>query len=100
MLGSSPSQLFQPIYRITQGCDGRNTASRPESFLNRTLELIREELELEGYNPESPEFDRIFLARKVLKCQEMQHVKDCASCRAFIDCDLARQHMMNVKFGG
>lgn len=65
-----------------------------------TLELIREEVELEGYEPGTPEFERIFLARRVQRCQEMQNVLECMNCRAFLSCDLARQHMINVKYGG
>lgn len=68
--------------------------------MSRTLDLIREELELEGFEPGTPEFEHRFLARKVQRCQEMQNVQECANCRAFLECNLARQHMMNVKFGG
>lgn len=64
------------------------------------LDLLRDDLELEGFIPDTPQFERVFLARKVQRCQEMQHVKDCPSCRAFIDCDLSRKHMMITKFGG
>ncbi len=68
--------------------------------LNRTLTLIRNEVELEGYVPGTPEYDRIFLERRVQKCQEMQNVKGCPSCKAFWDCSLVRQYTMDKKFGG
>jgi hypothetical protein len=67
---------------------------------NRVLGQIYEEIELEGYTPGSPEFERLFRARRVEKCQEMQGVRDCETCKAFIDCDLIKQHRMDKKFGG
>jgi hypothetical protein len=67
---------------------------------NRVLELLNEELELEGFTPGTPEFERLLLSRKVHKCQEMQNTIDCPSCRAFIDCETARQYLMTVRFGG
>jgi hypothetical protein len=68
--------------------------------LSRLLTLIRDELELEGYAPGSPEYDSIFLTRQVGKCQEMQGVRECPSCKAFLDCQLAKRFMMQKKFGG
>lgn len=71
-----------------------------DSPLSQTLELIREEVELEGYEPGTPEYDRVFLARRVRRCQEIQNVVECVECRAFWGCQLAREHMINVKYGG
>jgi len=68
--------------------------------LNRTLILIREEIEMEGYVPGTPEFERAFLERRVSKCQEMQNVQGCPSCKAFWDCSLVKQFTMEKTFGG
>lgn len=69
------------------------------SPFSKTLEVIREEVELEGYEPDTPEFNRVYLARRVRKCQEIQGVQDCTDCRAFIACGLAREYMISVKYG-
>lgn len=69
------------------------------SASSHSLELIREEVELEGYTPDTPEFERVYLARRVQRCQELQNVIECVNCRAFDACPLARQHMINVKYG-
>lgn len=70
------------------------------SPFSKTLELIREEVELEGYEPGTYQFERVFLARRVKKCQELQGVVECMDCRAYLGCDLARQYMIDVKYGG
>lgn len=64
------------------------------------LEDIREEVELEGHEPGTPKFERIYLARRVERCQQMQGVRECRDCRAYLDCSLAKEHMMSVKYGG
>jgi hypothetical protein len=68
--------------------------------LSRILDELRDEVELEGYEPGTPEFERIFLARRVKKCQEFQLVEHCTQCKAFDYCELAKQHMKNLKYGG
>ncbi len=68
--------------------------------MTRLLDQIRYEVELEGFTPGTEVYERVLLGRRVEKCQELQSVQECVSCRAFLDCGLARKHMLNKQMGG
>lgn len=67
---------------------------------SKILEDIKEEVELEGYEPGTPQFEKVYLARRVRACQELQGVIECRDCKAYIDCSLTKEYMMSVKYGG
>jgi hypothetical protein len=91
------------VYVVSQ-IKGVRTGIRTESQLrpleSRALYLLRDELELEGYAPGTPAFERLLTSRKVKRCQELQGVDKCESCRAYWDCGLVQQYMKDKQEGG
>jgi hypothetical protein len=60
---------------------------------------ILDRMYAEGFKPGNPEFDTAFVARKVTKCQELQQVSSCQLCKYFDHCEMAKAHLINVKYG-
>ena len=52
------------------------------------LETLHYETEMEGYAPNSSEFNFQFTKKRVGKCQEMHSVHQCEDCIANTDCEL------------
>lgn len=63
------------------------------------LEQLRIDLEMEGYQPGSPQFDAQLLGRQVEACQEMQGVAGCDACPAFDSCEIIKQHLRDIRYG-
>ena len=60
---------------------------------------ILDRMYAEGFRPGNDEFDNAFLARKVTKCQELHTVSSCQACKYFDHCEMAKAHLINVKYG-
>lgn len=73
--------------------------TRQDTVRNKVLDQLKEDLELEGFDPDSPAFAAHLLARQVKKCQELQQVRDCPQCQAFDDCDISKRYLMQLRFG-
>lgn len=66
----------------------------------RGIEKIKFELELEGFDPESPEFEVALRTRRVRKCQEQKEVMHCKQCGYFQWCELAKEHLRSQRYPG
>lgn len=62
-----------------------------------TVEEIELDLELEGFSPGSPEFERLKRARLVLRCQEQRELPHCFSCQAYMFCKLAKSYLRDER---
>jgi hypothetical protein len=57
------------------------------------------DLEMEGYQPGSPQFEAQLRSKQVLMCQEMQGVPSCDACPAFDNCEIIKAHLRDIRFG-
>jgi hypothetical protein len=62
------------------------------------LKALREQLEIEGYAPDSPQFKLLFVKRKTEMCQQFHKVPQCQACIAFDNCELSKIHLQNMAF--
>ena len=63
------------------------------------LEQLRLDLENEGYQPGSPQFEAQLRSKQVEACQELQEVPSCDSCPAFDGCEIIKAHLRDIRFG-
>lgn len=61
---------------------------------------IEDQVTLEGYEPGTEAYERVFLERRVKKCQELQNVTECQNCPAFDRCDMAHQYLIQLRYRG
>lgn len=67
--------------------------------MSNVLDELEWQVESSGYVPGTEEFARRLRAAKVRKCQELQRVAHCSSCRAFLDCELVKTHLRDYTVG-
>lgn len=63
------------------------------------LTKIRHQAEDEGLVAGTPLFEFRILTLKVEKCMEMQGVSQCSDCRAYLGCELTKEHQRWQQFG-
>ena len=68
--------------------------------MSKTLNVILYQAEASGEKPGTPGFDRKVRALKVEKCRELQPVRFCSECPAFMDCELLKEHLRDQTSGG
>jgi hypothetical protein len=61
--------------------------------LSKVEKKIREDLEIEGYEPDTPKFEFLLLERKVEYCQVRQRVPRCPACKYYDYCPLVRDYL-------
>ena len=61
--------------------------------MSKILKQLKQDLENEGYKTGSAKFEKAFRARKVELCKSLQGVRVCSECRAYLDCELIKQHL-------
>jgi flavin reductase (DIM6/NTAB) family NADH-FMN oxidoreductase RutF len=61
--------------------------------VTKVLKQLKQDLESEGYKIGSAKFEKAFRARKVGLCKSLQGVRVCSECRAYLDCELIKQHL-------
>lgn len=74
--------------------------SESKPLPSRMLDVLQDDVELEGYEPGSDAYKRVLLERRVRKCQELQGVAECQNCRAFLNCNYAHEFLIARKYGG
>jgi hypothetical protein len=57
------------------------------------------EVEAEGFQPGTPQFESKLRQRQVEACQVYQQVPNCSVCPAFDGCDMAKKHLMDIRYG-
>ena len=67
--------------------------------MNKEIEKIKLDLEIEGYKPESPEFEFQLLERRVFLCQEKHFVSACQGCSYFDECTLVKTYAIQKRYG-
>ena len=60
------------------------------------MERLKLEVELAGYDPETPDFGREVRLRQVQICQDMRGVATCSACSHQEHCDLFRQYYVDM----
>ena len=63
------------------------------------IENIRIDLDLNGLIKGTQKYEAAFIERRVEKCKELRGESSCFECKAFGECNLIRQHLMNVRYG-
>lgn len=63
------------------------------------LTKLRFQVEDEGFVAGTPQYEFRLLTLKVEKCMEMQSVSQCSECRAFLGCELTKDHQRWAKYG-
>lgn len=63
------------------------------------LTQLKHQAEDEGLTVDTPKFQFRVLALRVEKCMTMQSVTSCSSCRAYLGCELTREHQRWAKYG-
>lgn len=63
------------------------------------LTRIRNQAEDEGLVVGTPKYEFRVLTLKVEKCMEMQNVTLCSACRAYLDCEMTKEHQRWKRFG-
>lgn len=63
------------------------------------LTRIQHQAEDEGLAVGTPQFEFRVLTLKVEKCMDMQGVPQCSDCRAFLGCELTKEHQRWQKYG-
>ena len=61
--------------------------------MRTVLDRIKEDLEIEGYEPDSKMYDYLLLERRVEYCMVLQGVASCPSCKYFDECNLVKDYM-------
>ena len=61
--------------------------------MSATLQVIEYELELAGYRPGTPRYEKALLDRKVECCKQLQSVGVCSECRAYDSCELVKKFL-------
>jgi hypothetical protein len=68
------------------------------------MNALEEELaygaEASGFTMGTPGFDKKVRELRVLKCRELQGEPVCSACRAYMDCELIKQHLRDLAYGG
>ena len=67
-------------------------------MFNKDLEELKIQLELEGYVPDTPKFEFLYLERKVKLCQARHLVTACRGCSYYEDCKLVKQYVACVVY--
>lgn len=63
---------------------------------NKEILEIVDQLHAEGYDPKTPQFQFLFLKRRVERCQELRGAPSCQACYVFDHCELAKAHLRNI----
>lgn len=65
--------------------------------MTRTLENLRDRVELAGFEPGTPEYDIELRRERVQQCMQMRNVNACSACSYFTDCELRIAHWRDLK---
>lgn len=60
--------------------------------MTRILEDLKERVEMSGYEPGTPEFEKELRREQVQLCMQMQDVGECQECARFSFCELRIAH--------
>jgi hypothetical protein len=63
----------------------------------RILQQLEAELDAQGLKRNTPAYERKYRARKVELCKEFQRVESCWDCKAFDNCSLVKQHLVDLR---
>jgi hypothetical protein len=63
-----------------------------------SLKQIEEELQAEGYQPDTPTYASALLRRKVAACQGQKGVRDCRDCNYFDHCETAKAYLVELRY--
>jgi hypothetical protein len=64
-----------------------------------TIDQLKLDLELEGYEPGTPQFDVMLRQRQVEHCVEMKELPSCETCPAYFDCEIIKAHLRDLRYG-
>jgi len=62
-------------------------------------EQLRLEVELEGYDQGSPQYEVVLRQRRVERCQGMRGISSCEMCIARDSCEVLRHHLRDLYYG-
>jgi hypothetical protein len=65
----------------------------------RTLKRLTDEVDASGLEPDSYEYKIALLGKQVTYCQEMRGQSGCENCEVFMFCDIAKQYLVQLKYG-
>lgn len=65
----------------------------------RELERVRQDLEIEGYEPGSPDFEFLLLERRVQLCQVLHRAPQCGGCPHYDACTLVKDYLTQLRYG-
>jgi hypothetical protein len=63
------------------------------------LTTLQHQVEDEGLVLGTPRYEFRLLTLKVEKCMEMQSVTLCSACRAYLGCEMTKEHQRWKRFG-
>ena len=67
--------------------------------MSKFLEELRDQLLAQGYDEGTPRYEREYRRMKVLKCRDMRDLPYCSKCVIYMDCELIKAHLRDVRLG-
>jgi hypothetical protein len=64
-----------------------------------TVDQLKLDLELEGYELGTPQFEVMLRQRQVETCVEMKELPSCETCPAYFDCEIIKAHLRDLRYG-
>lgn len=64
-----------------------------------TLTKLQYQAEDEGLTPGTKAFEFRVLTLKVERCKELQAVTTCSACKAYLGCEMTKEHARWKQFG-
>lgn len=63
------------------------------------LDQLRIQVELEGYEPGTPQYEAVLRKRKVELCMEMKGFAGCDECPAYDSCQIVKEYLRDLHYG-
>jgi len=67
--------------------------------MSRIIDDLVDQIELLGFTPGTPEFDRELRKEQVNRCMEIQEVPSCTECARFTYCNLRLAYWRDIALG-
>lgn len=67
--------------------------------MSRYLDDLKDQLLANGYDEGTDAYDREYRRLKVIKCRELRDLPYCSKCVIYMDCELVKQYLRDVRLG-
>lgn len=67
--------------------------------MSKFLEELKDQLLANGYDEGTPAYEREYRRLKVIKCRDLRDLPYCSKCVIYMDCELIKQHLRDVRLG-